>query len=168
MRAGRTEQKTKILLRKGTYSKTSGKGFGWAKIKTRHGIKKDSTVKHPTKSPYGAIWKGRPQTKAEYTAYADNVRKIDGKWIVVEETPVRTVVEFKHVSSHLKVKLNNAPGVLTTYRINPNRALKCPSWVDSAFLPSNNGVVGAMSPRYDGATTYSSSYTPRRIGQVLN
>ncbi|WP_449283503.1 hypothetical protein [Leucobacter sp.] len=62
--------KTKIELRLGVYSAATGKGFGWTKIKKRHGIKKYSTVSHPTKSPYGALWKGKPKIRAEYTAFA--------------------------------------------------------------------------------------------------
>lgn len=78
------------------------------------------------------------------------------------------MVEFKHVTSWYKVKFKGAPGVLTTYCRNPNGALKCPSWVDTAVLPKNNGMVVA----YPGPGTMgsgqllTSSYKPVRLGQV--
>ena len=157
--------KTKIVLRKGIYSKASGKGFGWQKIKDRHGLKKYSTVRHPTKSPFGGITQGN---RVVYTAYADKLKKYHGRWYVEAEIPVKTVVEFKHVTSYYGVKLNNAPGVLTTYCVLPNRAKKCPSWVETAFLPTNNGSVQAGRAGVDfGATGYASSFSPRGTGTIL-
>lgn len=144
------------FLRQGTWDTRSSKGFGWAKIKARHGITKHQTVKHPTGNP-------RPKfkgAKVEYVAYAQKV--VNRR--VVAQIPVITVIDNAYYKSYYTSKINGSPGVLTTYCVNPDRALKCPSWVDVAFSKSNNPrAYSASSPGVtaDAMTTdYFWTYDP--------
>lgn len=161
---------TTIKLRLGTYSAQNGRGFGWAKIKTRHGIKKYSTVQHPTRSPYGAVWKGNPRTKAEYSAWAVEWKRVGRKWMAVAQRQVITVVEFMHVNEYYGVKMKTEPGVLTTYYCkNPRNGRKCPAWVDTAFLPANNRTSQFnRSAAPSGSTAYPASFLPIRLGQLAS
>ena len=145
-----------VKMYQGTYSSKTGNGFGWAKVKNRHGIKKYQTVKHPTGNPAGPKIKN---TKREYVAYAT-------KWQnrkIVAQIPVLTVVQTKYEKSYWEVKINSNPGVLTTYCQNPKKELKCPKWVDTAFSKANNGVAKAApsgdKPDADGYQ-YAWSYEP--------
>ena len=148
-------------LRQGTYDSASKNGFGWKKINNKHGITKYQTVKHPTGNPAGPKYKG---TKREYVAYA--TRWVNKK--AVEQIPVYTIVESASFNAYYGVKLgNNPPGVLTTYCANPNKAEKCPTWVDTAFSAANNkrSIAPETSPEEDGSedVSYSWSYTPEAV-----
>ncbi len=107
------------------------------------------------------------QVTSDPSAWAVEWKKVGGVWKATNQRQVITVVEFKHVSSYYGVKMKTDPGVLTTYCVNPKGGLKCPSWVDTAFLPSNNGaVVGLRAFLPDGSTKLSSSFEPVHVGQI--
>ncbi|MCW2287819.1 hypothetical protein EDF60_1257 [Leucobacter luti] len=145
-----------VTLRNGTWDSKKQKGFGWAKVKAKHGLLKYQTVKHPTLNPRGPKYKGSKRT---YVAYA--TRYVKNR--IVEQFPVYTVVETGYFKSYWGVALKSHPGVLTTYCDLKGKASKCPKWVDTAFSKKNNGVAKSVPqghmPDATGST-YGWSYTP--------
>lgn len=158
-----------IVLREGNYSSATGKGFGWTKIKQRHAITKYNTVKFPTLNPDGGVSQG---TQRIYKAWAIKWEKRNKRWVAVDQREVRTVVETKRFATYYGARLDAAPGVLTTYCINPDKALKCPKWVDTALANGNKKIssstldaIAGSSP-VEGDTAMTGSFSEVTVGQT--
>ena len=121
-------------MRQGTYNGSTG--FGWEKVQRRHAIYSKHSVGYVIKNPNG----GTPQgTQRLYKAWA-NYLVCTPDCIVWSDREVRVVNETARKQTYYGVDLlNQNPGVLTAYCINPHGELKCPSWVDKA--------IGAHAPR---------------------
>jgi hypothetical protein len=117
-----------IILRQGVYQ--NGKGFGWAKIRSKHSINSLKTLEYISRAPNGGEAQGSDRL---YIAYANKTECKGSYCRVVDSIPVRLVVNFDRVDEYWGVKLNAVLGVKTAYCVNDDRAHDCPSWVDQAL-----------------------------------
>jgi|GEM_PF-4843248 len=132
----------RVVLREGNWN---GKvGFGFAKIRAKHGIHEIGSVRFVTTNPAGGEQEG---TRRVYLAYANRQECNSGICRYVESVPVRAVVEFSFASVYYGVKLDDVVGVLTTYCLNEDKAHDCPPWVDAALArpaPGLGDVLGTV------------------------
>lgn len=141
-----------VFVRQGTFDGVKS-GFGWAKVQSKHNIKKISSLKFITSNPNGGYMEGYDRT---YTAYANKKVCKDGKCVYTESIKLRLVMSFGYQTTYYGVTLNDTLGVKTTYCEMPDKSERCPSWVDTAF--SNGGAGMSIQQTDAGQAATSSNY----------
>lgn len=128
-------------LRVGTYNASTGKGWGWNKVKKKHNITKYSALEYITKGPNRDHQDG---TTYRSHAYAAKYRCTDGVCRLVKQYKVFAVVNEKKLGDH------HNRGVITAYC---DGVVKCPGWVTTALAKANGRSIA-------GDEQYVSAYKP--------
>lgn len=115
-------------IRRGYYDSHTNRGFGYDKAYHKHGLTSLEAIKKVAVSPHSK-WQGNTLVSKAY------VGKYTCRWIrcyLEDQREVRVV--FTTATQHYDLKFNSQLGMMTAYCENPDKAPRCPSWVQDSIL----------------------------------
>lgn len=138
-------------VRTGFYDNVPQKGWGQDKAEHRHNIKTQASIRYLASAP--TIVKSG--TSYAHTVWSNEIKCKNGRCTVTDEREVRGVF----VRSVLKVlhgeTVGGELGLQTAYCLNPDKALRCPDWVDVGLGKAWSAVSGTVGFAGRSAATTS-------------
>ena len=146
-----------VLMRRGYWDANQPNGgFGYDKLYHKHNIKNKNAVKFVVRNPNGGTAQNG-STRRVYNAWAHRIKCYVGIFCrVVDRREVKVAVDSRY-DHHAK----GQKGVITGYCENPDRALRCPDWVDQSL---NVQTLQGGKQAAEGLTL---SYTAREVNSQL-
>lgn len=135
-----------LPIRRGYYDAEKDRGFGFDKAYHKHGLTSLEAIKKVSVSPQSE-WQGDTLVAKAYVGkYTCNVLTCN----LEEQREVKAI--FTKATRHHDLKLDSPIGMITIYCENPDKAPRCPEWVqDSILRPGTplSGVVQGQSGSID-------------------
>ncbi|MBF0807627.1 hypothetical protein E4U03_03215 [Rothia nasimurium] len=127
-------------IRRGYYDAETDRGFGFDKAYHKHGLTSLEAIKKVSVSPQSE-WQGDTLVAKAYVGkYTCNVLTCN----LEEQREVKAI--FTTATRHHDLELDSQLGMITIYCENPDKAPRCPEWVQDSILrpgtPLARGVQG--------------------------
>lgn len=141
-----------------------GRGFGYDKVRNKHGISDYTVIRRVASSPRG-VWQGTDRTAS---AWAGHYKCVGSKCTLQEQREVRAIITAASVNDIDGWPVKGSIGLKTLYCVNPNNAFKCPSWVTPAILRPGTPVNACKAASNEAESTEASGFAYAPLPEKAN